>query len=1381
MKRFYLILLFIAHATAIYSKGFELEPFFADLELDFQHGDYRAGKKKLVQNRGNISAIGGTDGLPNARAYCYEARFVVALDLFGDFQVNMDAAQRIFSKFKNTYSEDLAFAYLAACEAYIAYDEMWKAEGILNSLLQFKKEQKITSDIVSARIEYLSLKLLLKQGFILQALRKSEPVFMAYQRIIFNSKKASKEELACWKSQYAELVLMNGIAHYKNGDFTMAQTVFQTTIDWIKKNDAPSGSDAMAYYYKGLIKLEENNLTEANDALQQAETIAKSSFKPGAENYILIQEQLIPVLKKLEKNKEAQIQNNAMDASINDYYGRRGYHFQRNRLNDIARDLIIGNYDRARKDLTEIAYQNPEIPKNHLFRSTLCEMLYYLYLKQNQYQLALQNLQESIRIRKEKLGENAPYFHAAQLKLAEFYYTYQDNLKESEDIFSKSLDAVLRKEIGPKSSLMRDFLFMEISLFEITDRYEKAYQLIRKYATETEKYAGNTSLLYAIATSRFAQTDLKAGSYGEAEKKIKQAEAIFDKTKGDLHYRYYSEMMRVKSELLLVSGQFEEAEKALRKSISLSKKITGDYNFILSDGLEQKALLDIYYGRLSATESLLNSLIKEREKKFGPNSRSLITPLRLLSQIFLNLGEYVQAERIQERALTISKIIFTDKSINYAENLQWLNQLHLALGDYEKAEKNAHLCYQLFKTSLGSKHVKTALAESQLAYMMLLNGKKYSDCQQLFSEALVTVQAELGSDNPLVAEIYENYASLLARNNEYKEAEVMVGKALQIWQTKLGESNVHAGSLYRVKGNIAFAQKKFASSAEFYLTSKTIFSNLFDAQHPEYIVSLGLYARAIYAAGDIKKAIAASEENTDKSLLYIRQVFPALTERSKALFWDKAKEDFEFYKSITFTNPSLVPTMVEKTFAILLQTKAILLNSSIKTRQRILSSKDTTLISLFTSWQKKKEEYTSALAQSGNLRKESGIDLNTLENEIEGLEKKLSQYALFKNERSNIVYDWKLIKNNLLDSEQALEFTQFRIFKDGFTDSTWYAVLSVSKDTKTQPDAVILKNGKHLNGKFLNYYRNCMRAEITDEFSYVNYWAPLIPLIRKSAQTIYVSLDGVFNTINLETIQLPEGNYVINQYNLHILSSTRDLLQKRNYTGRNNAAKQPFALFGNPSYYDTGSETPRKIADLPGAEAEVNDISKLLSTNKQSVLTFTGAAASEEKIKSLQNPYALHIATHGYFSSGKNQAGEALDPLIRSGLLLKNGGELTALYKGYELNKSEGVLTAREVLNLNFDSTSLVVLSACETGLGEISTGEGVFGLQRAFLVAGAGNVIMSLFKINDEATKDLMEVFYEQWVKTGDKRKSFIEAKKAIQQKYKSPRIWGAFLMIGV
>jgi CHAT domain-containing protein len=1375
-----LLLLFSLHLLS--AKEVPIEAFFAKLDKAFRSGDYKGGRKMLLQNRGNLTAKEGTEGYPNARAYCHEARFMVALDRFEDFQVNIDAANKILNKTPNDRFDDYALAISDLCEAYIAFNEYENAEKNLSRLRKLKTEQKISSEYVLVKIDYLTIKILLLQGYTNQVIKQIEPTLLKAQNLRSIKGKFSKDELYVRNAIYAELKLMQGIAQFENGELVSAESIFNTTIQWAKQNTGGiDGSLAMAYYYQGLIKLELDDLQGANSKLQLAESNAKKAFKPGAENYIVIQETLIPVLKKLEKHKEAQIHNNAMDASINDYYGRKGYHFQRNKISDIRRDIINENYSRAQKDLTELAYQNSEIPKNHLFRSTLCEMLYYLYLRQNLYEQAFSNLQESIRIKKEKYGENAPNYHTALLKLAEYDYLYQDNFKEAEEIFTKSLEQIIRTEKGRKSKNFFSYLYMEISMFEITDRYEKAYKLMKEAHKETENLFTNSSLQYAASESKYAHLDIKAGNYLDAEKKINHAESIFNNFKSENFTPAQVELLESKSELLLILGQFEEAETALRKSINLYKK-SGGAELKLTSNMEEKAKIDMYYGRFNATETELTALISGREKKFGSKSRSLIKPLQLMSSLKKTTGDYLEAERNIDKALKISKEVFGENSVNYAENLEVLTQLNASVGDYEKAEKNAQTAYVILKSLLGSNHIKTSIAQSKLALMKLYNGRKPEEIKPLFTESLSNSQKLLGNDNPLVAEIQENYSYLLLEMKEYTQAEEYISNAIKIWENRLGTTNLHAAELYRFKGTINFRQKKFNLAKENYIKSKKLFGDIFDDTHTEYIHSLGLSARAYYVLGENKNAIEASEETVDKSLLYLQKVFPALSERGKALYWEKVKEDFEFYKTLTFSSPNPSNSMVEKAFNISLQTKAILLNSSIKVRQRILASKDTSLISVYSNWLRKREELTSALGQSAAQRKEAGVEIPKLENEIEQLEKRLSQSTLFSGSETEKVYVWTDLKNVLKDKELIIEFSQFRKFHQGFTDSTWYVLMSVSNDTKGAPNFAIIKNGKEIDGKYLKYYRNCMKGEMDDEYSYDKYWKPLSPLLKKSYETIYLSLDGVYNQINLETIKLPEGSYVLNQYNLAIVSSSRDLLEKNaSKTQKSKPTKGEVKLFGNPSYYSEESTLAKSISELPGAEAEVIQINNLLLAQKLNSQLYLNQSATEESIKKLSNPLVFHIATHGFFAQSKSQLQEdGSDPLLRSGLLLKNGGEIISNAKGYELNRTEGILTAKEAMNLALDSTSLVILSACETGLGEVSAGEGVFGLQRSFLVAGADNVVMSLFKVSDEATKDLMLEFYKRWLETGDKRKSFLEAKKVIQTKYKSPKYWGSFLIIG-
>jgi CHAT domain-containing protein len=232
-------------------------------------------------------------------------------------------------------------------------------------------------------------------------------------------------------------------------------------------------------------------------------------------------------------------------------------------------------------------------------------------------------------------------------------------------------------------------------------------------------------------------------------------------------------------------------------------------------------------------------------------------------------------------------------------------------------------------------------------------------------------------------------------------------------------------------------------------------------------------------------------------------------------------------------------------------------------------------------------------------------------------------------------------------------------------------------------------------------------------------------------------------------------------------------------------------LIGNPEF-DTGYTMKEKAATergsvlkpLPGAEREVLAIQDLLYVRDWKELTLTKGEAKEGDLKDMIKPNVLHIATHGFFR--KDVTGDisySSNPMYNSGLYFSGASESLGIldYKANdELKKEDGVLTAYEALNLNIDNTNLVVLSACETGLGEIRNGEGVFGLQRAFIAAGARSVVMSLWKVDDAATNDLMVSFYNFWLDGNSKRASLRLAQQQLKVKYPHPYYWGAFVIIG-
>src|SRR5690606_23321961 len=312
--------------------------------------------------------------------------------------------------------------------------------------------------------------------------------------------------------------------------------------------------------------------------------------------------------------------------------------------------------------------------------------------------------------------------------------------------------------------------------------------------------------------------------------------------------------------------------------------------------------------------------------------------------------------------------------------------------------------------------------------------------------------------------------------------------------------------------------------------------------------------------------------------------------------------------------------------------------------------------------------------------------------------------------------------------------------------------------------------------------------KIHDQVSYDAFWKPIADAIGQ-ASTIYLSADGIYNQINLEAIPSPDGRYVIDNSNIVLVSNTKDIYLRR-IKSRAVADQNTASMISNPRFYLTASTDSRAIAPLPGTEKEVKQLQQILRANGWTTSEYLEAAAAEEKIKELNSPKIFHVATHGLYRPTEEitlenqiERGDAIltqNPLMRTGLLLRGAGFLLE-QNDHNYNLDNGILTAYEALSRNLDKTDLVVLRASETGLGDVQAGEGVYGLQRAFLVAGAKALIMSMFKVDDEATQKLMIKFYKKWLETGEKRESFVAAKKELRLEYGDPIFWGSFIMIGL
>ena len=304
-------------------------------------------------------------------------------------------------------------------------------------------------------------------------------------------------------------------------------------------------------------------------------------------------------------------------------------------------------------------------------------------------------------------------------------------------------------------------------------------------------------------------------------------------------------------------------------------------------------------------------------------------------------------------------------------------------------------------------------------------------------------------------------------------------------------------------------------------------------------------------------------------------------------------------------------------------------------------------------------------------------------------------------------------------------------------------------------------------------------------------WQPVLPYV-KTANKVFIIPSGLLNKISFQSLSDTSSKTLLETTEVHLVNNINEI----NNIASNNSINKTISVFGGADFNRTSTgatfnhTTTGTWQYLKGSAAEANEVAALFKKNGWHVLLDTGISASEGNLKSLSgnnSPAILHIATHGYYlpanSSDSTITGnknlQQNFPLLKSGFVL-SGANIYWQNDTTLINGEDGIVTAQEISNLNFSNTKLLTLSACETALGDINNNEGVYGLQRAFKIAGVKEMLITLWQIPDEETRQLMNLFYQNVFK-GD---SYFDALRNAQWEMKknnsNPAIWAGFELIG-
>jgi hypothetical protein len=748
-----------------------------------------------------------------------------------------------------------------------------------------------------------------------------------------------------------------------------------------------------------------------------------------------------------------------------------------------------------------------------------------------------------------------------------------------------------------------------------------------------------------------------------------------------------------------------------------------------------KSLLRIYSQENMARDELkMEILITEMlsciEKQNGLNSNAYIDGLRQYAEFKTNCGNLDGAISTLKTALALIRDSDQERRLLLAECLQTMGETYQIMEDYPKSEK--------------------ALLEA-LKVVEELEGRNTS----LYSGVL-----------RILFHVYLDIGQVV-------KAERLAFEVLAIESTLGKQSNAYFWSLENIARISAdLGNLKLADSIYRY-NLKTIGYNRHYSQF--------LYDHKRYAEADslmrngIKRLIASTIKN-----------FSFFTEEQRESYYNSNIEfRLNIFNSFACDYARYNESVLEDMYNLRLSTKAILLNNSAKWKQQIRQSGDMRLLNMYLEW----EDINQLLASSAG----EEVDADFLTQKKDNLEKTLTRRShLFSRAIDSDNFSWKDIRQQLNDGEAAIEIVRYfkrgivrynsnkdslKVPSFGRTDSIFYAALVLRK-SDVFPRMILMKDGNEMEGRFFQNYKNCIRLNVNDNFSFAKYFERISPLLG-GIKKIYFSSDGVYHMINLNTLKNPaSAKFLIDEIEIIPVTSTKDIVRKDiDEEGNKYAILYGISKFSSaPLHADPLNSRDITLNTLPGAKAEVENVGEILRKHGWEVELALDDNATEAGLKDSFKPKILHIATHGFLSAGADKKN------ILSNKVMKRCGLVLNQSKSSEQhnNNEDGILTAYEAMNLNLDNTSLVVLSACETGIGDFNNSEGVYGMQRAFRVAGAKTVIMSLWKIPDDETRTLMTSFYLRWLGGMTKYQAFRQAQIELKDKVESPAIWGGFVMVG-
>ena len=888
---------------------------------------------------------------------------------------------------------------------------------------------------------------------------------------------------------------------------------------------------------------------------------------------------------------------------------------------------------------------------------------------------------------------------------------------------------------------------------------------------------GNIHPAYATCLFQHGKTFFKMRLYDEAEPYYLEALRLRKDILGESHPDYYKNLSSIGS-LYSDMGQWMNAEKYFLEAKYIIEKNSGKEHADYTVVVQNLGLLYMQKGEFGKAEICLFEVKQIKEKIYGKVHNEYASILNTIGVLYFEMLEYGKAESYFLEALAIFEQNLGKKHLNYAGSITNLGIFYRKTGQYEKSLARLLEAAEIREEQLGKDHPEYAAS-------LLSVGNVYANLKQ--------------NDK---AEAHFLEAKEILKKNKFKSA-LLYSNALN-----------NLGTFYR-------SLDRFPDSETYLLEARDVRKKNLGIYHPSYSNALENLTKLYFKTGDDQKAkpILLEWNQLNQQAYLSRMVFQSETELSKYAqdnVW-KYNVSLSLAKQYAYADLAYLSSAWDQLIFI----KGLVLNNT-RSFKALLSTTPDSLKNIQNLWQNSQRQLMAEYVKPNPNQK----DIREMEQRADSLEKVLVRSLTgFADVRREV--RWQDIKSKLAPREAVVEFVHFEFYNSLYesSDSIFYgAFLLLPHDTiprffplfeQRQLEALLPKSDNRAG--INTFYNNPALYQLV--------WAS-IEKVLSGLKTIYYSPSGLLHRLNIAALRTPATTTLGDRYQFVQLGSTRQLVIPSETAAGTAAA----TLFGGIQYNMDSVEMARANTTLfaarsgntrgdatalpedstlrggawrylPGTEREVLALEPLLQTAGLSTTLRMDFDASEEVFKAIGqtdgsgSPRVLHLATHGFFFPDPKTAGSQVsstgsdrepvyrradNPMLRAGLVLAGANHA---WQGNPplAGMDDGILTAYEISQMNLRNTELVVLSACETGLGDIRGKEGVYGLQRAFKIAGARYLIMSLWKVPDEQTGELMQIFYRKWlVEKQPIPQAFRAAQQDMQTKHPDdPHAWAGFVLV--